>query len=146
VDALLALAATAPSAQRKRAWRPPDSRDLAIAAAAASAEEAERVLLERCAGGPLDAGARAAFARAIAEDDPLAEVLIDLACPECGEAFVADLEVAGFVWAAVRAHAQRVLGEIDVLARAYGWTEPDILALSEPRRRTYLRLARGELA
>jgi hypothetical protein len=127
-------------------WRLPDSRDLAAAAAAGSAEGAERVLLERCAGGPLTPRARAAVARAMAEADPLAEVLVDLACPDCGAAFVADLDVASFVWTAVRAHAQRVLGEIDALARAYGWTEPQILALSEPRRRTYLRLARGELA
>jgi hypothetical protein len=29
---------------------------------------------------------------------------------------------------------------VDALARAYGWRESDILALSAPRRRAYLEL------
>jgi hypothetical protein len=32
------------------------------------------------------------------------------------------------------------LHEVDLLARAYGWTEPEVLALSEARRAAYLRL------
>jgi hypothetical protein len=33
--------------------------------------------------------------------------------------------------------------EVDALARAYGWREADILALSPARRAAYLELARG---
>ena len=51
-----------------------------------------------------------------------------------------------FVWAEVDAAAQRLLHEVDVLARAYGWTEPEVLALSEARRAAYLRLVRGRCA
>jgi hypothetical protein len=29
---------------------------------------------------------------------------------------------------------------VHTLAAAYGWTEPEVLALSEPRRAAYLRL------
>ena len=84
-------------------WRPPDSTDVAAAAATADAAAAERVLLERCArlGGPL-AEERAALRRGVAEADPLAEVLVDVACPACGQEFVADLDVGAFVWADVR--------------------------------------------
>ena len=67
-----------------------------------------------------------------------------IVCPACGAAYVADLDVAGFVWAELRASAQRLLGEVDTLARAYGWTEPDVLALGERRRAAYLELARGD--
>jgi hypothetical protein len=134
-------------------WRSPDSRDVAAAAAATDVASAERVLLRRCvtsARGPdgrvdptdLPAEVRAEVARAMAEADPLAEVLVDVVCPACETAFVADLDVAGFVWAEVRLCALRLLRDVDVLARAYGWTEAEVLALDERRRAAYLELAR----
>jgi phage-related baseplate assembly protein len=134
-------------------WRPPDSRDVAAAAEAGDEAGAERVLLARCvtsAAGPdgaLDAAAlpaavRGAVAEAMAAADPLAEVLVDVVCPACERAFVADLDVAGFVWAEIREEARRLLHEVDVLARAYGWTEAEVLALGRGRRAAYLRLAR----
>jgi hypothetical protein len=134
-------------------WRPPDSRDVAAAAEAGDEAGAERVLLARCvtsATGPdgavdgpaLPAAVRGAVAEAMAAADPLAEVLVDVACPACERSFVADLDVAGFVWAEIREEARRVLHEVDVLARAYGWTEDDVVALSPRRRAAYLRLAR----
>lgn len=132
-------------------WRSPDSSDVDAASAAGSAREAERVLLERCVADARDpdgeaidslpAGVRAALARAMADADPLAEVLVTVACPQCGEEFVADVDVGRFVWAEVHARGQRVLHEVDVLARAYGWTEAEVLALSERRRAAYLALA-----
>jgi hypothetical protein len=134
-------------------WRPPDSRDVAAAAEAGDEPGADRVLLARCitsATGPdgavdgpaLPAAVRRAVAEAMTAADPLAEVLVDVACPACEGAFVADLDVAGFVWAEIREEARRVLREVDVLARAYGWTEDDVVSLSPGRRAAYLRLAR----
>jgi hypothetical protein len=134
--------ASEPAPVESVAWRSPDSRDLAAAAAAGDAEAAERVLLERCAGSAdLPAEVRAVVVRAMAEADPLAEVLVDVSCPACGEAFVADVDVAGYVWAELRARALRLLREVDVLARAYGWTEAEVLALGDRRRAAYLELA-----
>lgn len=132
------------------AWRSPDSRDVAEAAATGDAAAAERVLLERCvtsaSGLDLPPEARESLARAMAEADPLAEVLVEVACPGCGQGFVADLDVAGFVWAELRTRARRLLREVDVLARAYGWSEADVLALDDRRRAAYLELAGGEQA
>jgi hypothetical protein len=135
-------------------WRPPDSRDVAEAAAAGGATAAERVLLERCvtsATGPhgadltgpaLPGAVRDAVSAAMARADPLAEVLVDLTCPACTEPFVAELDIASFVWAELAAHGRRLLGEVDELARAYGWTEREVLALGDRRRAAYLRLVR----
>jgi hypothetical protein len=134
-------------------WRPPDSRDVAAASAAKDVASAERVLLLRCVTsvrGPdgdvepsaFPAELREKVARAMADADPLAEVLVDVVCPACESAFVADLDVGGFVWAEVRTHAVRLLRDVDVLARAYGWTESEVLALDERRRAAYLDLAR----
>jgi hypothetical protein len=79
----------------------------------------------------------------MAEADPLAEVLVDHSCSACGGAFTADLDVGSFVWAELQARARRLMKEVDLLARAYGWTETEVLALSERRRAAYLELARG---
>jgi hypothetical protein len=140
VDALLTRQAeTEPAAD---GWRSPNSLDLEAAEGAADAAEAERVLLERCVGirEPAEERRRA-VAAAMAEADPLAEVLVDVACPACEETFVADLDVAAFVWAEVRAAALRLLRDVDALARAYGWTEAEVLALGDARRQAYLELA-----
>ncbi len=138
-------------------WRPPASRDVEAAARAGDADGAREVLLERCvlrATGPggavpareLPAAVCAALEDAMATADPLAEVLVDLVCPACAETFVADVDVASFVWAELDVRARRVLTDVDALARAYGWTESDVLALGERRRETYLRLARADQA
>ena len=161
VDALLARGAeaVAPAPVEREGfrveWRPPDSSDLEAAAAAGSAEGAERVLLERCVlsasgpGGPvtgaaLPAAVRTAVADAMAEADPLAEVLVEVTCPACETEFVADVPVAAFAWARLRASADRLVREVDTLARVYGWSEPEVLALGERRRAAYLRLVREE--
>jgi hypothetical protein len=88
----------------------------------------------------LPADVRGALAQAMAEADPLAEVLANVACPACGTEFVADLDVGSFVWGELHARARRLLREVHVLARAYGWTEEEVLALPEPRRAAYLSL------
>jgi len=133
-------------------WRPPDSSDVLAAAATSDAAAAESVLLARCVrpatrrGLAVEATAlpvhvRAEVSRAMSEADPLAEVLVDVVCPGCETEFVADLDVGAFVWAEVHARARRLLHEVDVLARAYGWTEAEVLALGDQRREEYLTLA-----
>jgi hypothetical protein len=133
-------------------WRPLDSDDLLAAAEADDAASAERVLLSRCvlaaarsagevAATDLPQRVRDALERALPAADPLSEVLVGVACPACATDFVVDLDVAGFVWAELRARARSLLREVHVLARAYGWTEREVLALGERRRTAYLELA-----
>lgn len=133
-------------------WRLPTPQDLLEVV---GMPDPEAALRERCltvrslAGEDVGAGALTgavaveavtAVEAAMAEADPLAEVLVALECPECGRLFDADLDLGRFVWAEVDARARRLLHEVDLLARAYGWTEPEVLALSEARRAAYLRL------
>ncbi|MER6187912.1 hypothetical protein [Streptomyces sp. NPDC001652] len=134
-------------------WRPVDSADLAAAGRAGDPGAAVLVLLSRCVTGAHDSAAqpqdlvnlpaqvRAAVAEAMAQGDPLAEILIDLSCPGCGTAFVSDLDIGAFVRAELRGRALRLLHEVDVLARAYGWREHDVLGLSDARRAAYLGMA-----
>lgn len=74
----------------------------------------------------------------VLEHDPLSEVRLDLRCPECGHRWLAILDIVSFFWAEISTEAKRLLYEVHRLARAYGWREADILAMSSRRRQLYL--------
>lgn len=83
----------------------------------------------------------AALARQMAEQDPQAEVLLNLQCVECKHDWQSLFDIASFFWTELETHAKRLLGEIYILARTYHWREQDILALTPVRRRWYLEMA-----
>jgi hypothetical protein len=131
------------------AFRLPDSLDLIHAAAAGSVEAARRALGARCLepasllAEELTEGALAAVAAAVAAADPQSAVTLDAECPECGTAVSVAWDVLTFFWRELHTWAMRLLREVHVLAAAYGWTEPAILALSAHRRRLYLEMVTG---
>jgi hypothetical protein len=139
-------------------FRLPDSRDLAEVAALDDPHAALERLLEHCvlsarrlgglpgedetiAPADLPVAIVERLAEAMAEQDPQAEVLLNVACPACGHAWQAVLDIVDFVFREVSVEAARLLGEIDALARAYHWREADILAMSSRRRQAYLEMA-----
>ena len=130
--------------------RPLTSFDLAAAAGAADVAEARRVLLQRCVvearrndafvnADELPEAIGAAVAQAALMTDPQAELLFELACPACEHRWPATLDIAHILWREVDARVQRLLMEVDLLARAYGWREADILGMSPARRNAYLQ-------
>ena len=122
-------------------FRLPTSRDLAAVVAAADSATALAALLVRCVDQTdLPNDVLAALSRAMLAADPQAEILLALRCPACGHAWETLFDIADFFWSEISARAQRLLREIDALARAYGWTEQEILNLSAQRRQTYLEL------
>jgi len=134
-------------------FRPPNTTDLLAIPEGADAAAARAILLERCvievseAGGkPVEPGAPPAallpvIVEAMADADPQAVVELELACAACGRRFQAIFDIASFLMREIHAWAQQMLRDIDSLARAYGWREADILALSPMRRQFYLDLA-----
>jgi hypothetical protein len=84
-----------------------------------------------------------AVAARLGEADPQADIVIAIVCQSCGHQWNAPFDTAGYVWAEVDAHARRLLHDIRVLASAFGWTEPEVLAVSPARRRFYLEGAAG---
>lgn len=76
--------------------------------------------------------------RALAEEDPGAEIRLMLECPECGARWQELLDIRAVLWAELTEWAHGVLSEIHALATCYGWSELDILGLSAWRRRYYL--------
>jgi hypothetical protein len=129
--------------------RMPTSLDLAAAAQCDTVQTARRELARRCAQGEDDGDL---------DDDGLADedvaaieaelgrragtsgALIELVCPDCGHGWELGLDVAAFLWREIEIVATRLLRNVDVLARRYGWTERDIFALSPARRNFYLEL------
>jgi hypothetical protein len=123
-------------------WRYPTPR--ALLAADATDDRAAALLRFALAGDRnhvVSDTVRGELAAAMAEADPLLDVTFDTECPSCGTRVSARLDVATFVLAAVADRARRLLTEVDRLARAYGWSEAEVLGLSERRRRAYLSLA-----
>jgi hypothetical protein len=119
--------------------RLPTSRDLMSIAGEPDAQSAERRLVERLTEpGKEGSPQPEVVARALEEADPCLDFTLDLACPGCGHVWSASLDVAAFLWEEVDARARRLLDEVHVLARAYGWTEEQILALSDARRNAYI--------
>lgn len=127
-------------------FRLPTLGDLVAAGAAATVEEASQLLVQRClerSPDDLPPAVLAAATDAMESADPLAIVELGGACPHCGHAWSAFLDVASFVWREVQHWAQRTLQEVHLLARVYGWREDEILRLSPVRRQTYLQMAYG---
>ncbi|MDD7942424.1 hypothetical protein PHK61_28815 [Actinomycetospora lutea] len=80
------------------------------------------------------------LAEAWEELDPAAAVQVDLVCAECRADVVADVAVAEFVADELDRTVDGLVHQVDVVARAYGWSEDAILALPAQRRRRYVEL------
>jgi hypothetical protein len=75
--------------------------------------------------------------------DPNADLALDVHCAACGYCGTAQLDAGELLWDEIDARARAILREVHVLARAYGWTEGEILKLGAARRATYLTMVAG---
>lgn len=82
-------------------------------------------------------------AERMAELDPQADVELAFGCPGCGSQWVVPFDIVSFFWAEIQYWAQRIVREVHALARAYAWSEREILRMSARRRHTYLDLIGG---
>lgn len=96
-----------------------------------------------CAAEELPPRATARLAEAMSRADPDADVRISLNCPACAHAWKTGFDIVTHLWLELEDWAQRTLAEVHALARAYGWGEGEILALSPTRRQLYLELVRA---
>jgi hypothetical protein len=132
-------------------FRVPSSADLVAASNAPTDESFARRVIDRCvlaaardgagvAVQELPDAALDAVSKQMEALDPAAAVSFALACPECEKRWTAPLDVGQLVWQKVQAAAERLLLDVDALARAYGWTEREVLRLSPARRAAYLQI------
>ena len=85
---------------------------------------------------------RQRISTAMAAADPQADVQLALECTECGHRWSPRFDIVGFLWAELSAWCQRLLAEIHLLAKSYGWSEREILTLGRWRRQIYLGMVR----
>jgi hypothetical protein len=134
--------------------RAPCLRDLAAVANENDVGRAAQQLLARCIlhsaiepgtiePSPLPAGALREVEDALEALDPNAHLALDVQCAACGNCGTAQLDAGELLWDEIDAHARASLYEVHVLARAYGWTEAEILGLGAARRAAYLAMATG---
>jgi hypothetical protein len=103
-------------------------------------EEFSLALLDRSASRIPDeviAALETAITTTVAAADPLAEIEIELNCPECAASWSAPFDIVSFLWNELDDWASRILGQVHVLASSYGWSESEIVALSPQRRQYY---------
>ena len=132
-------------------FRLPNSLDIS---AAAHADAPESVLLARCLVEAEHAGMACTaddlpeelvrkLMQQIEETDPMAEIRIRLACPECSHQWDVLFDIISFLWTEINDWAVRMLQTVHKLAAGYGWSEVEILALSPVRRQLYLGMLGG---
>ncbi|MET7573993.1 hypothetical protein ABZT04_36735 [Streptomyces sp. NPDC005492] len=111
--------------------------------------EARRALVSCCllgtepAADVLPDGVIEKVAERLADLDPGADTALPLTCPYCRHTWTAALDLADHLWAEVESYARRLLHEVHTLARVYGWSESEVLAVSPARRRFYLEATAG---
>ncbi len=116
--------------------RVPTSEDLL--ALRKSTGRRDTALLDRCVSG--DAALRRAAFDRLVDARPNLEVMIELACVECGQPWQERFDPGEYLWTEVRAQARRLLLDIHALASTYGWPEHDVLAMTTTRRQAYLAM------
>ncbi len=127
--------------------RMPTTRDLARVAQEPDEAAAVHKLLERlvCEDAAIDSSRGPVsvdrLTRALDEADPCIDIAIDVMCPACAHGWNAPFDIVDFLWEEIDVRARRLLDEVHVLASAYGWTEEEILRLSDARRGAYLERA-----
>lgn len=130
-------------------YRLPNMTDLAAIASYSSVALARDTLVQRCVlqisqGGSdvapesLSEPVIAALAAQMLEQDPQAEILLDMQCPGCEHRWSVMFDIVLYFWTELCGHAKRLMREVHTLAHAYGWNEADIVAMSAARRQFYI--------
>ena len=126
--------------------RPLNTLDLAASLQCEDLDAARRTLLVRgmndgpAAWAVADESQRQAILLEFEHVNAAAEMRCDVACPACGTTVGIDVDIAAILWREVRVAAKRLLREVGQLAEKFGWTEPEVLALSPRRRAAYLEM------
>ncbi|MFJ2865880.1 hypothetical protein [Kitasatospora sp. NPDC087314] len=133
------------------AVRAPTVRDLL--AAAGGPGDTRTVLLARCVrrldGQPFDPAALTPEEESLLDEAAEllagdAETVLRTRCPACGGEVAAALDIGAVLWDQVDAAAPALMAEVTTLARAFGWSEQAVLAMSPFRRHAYLSLAAAQ--
>lgn len=130
-------------------YRLPDSADLVAMARSPDVESARQLLTARCVlaaekdGRPVPAAelpeeVLAALGAGMEALDPLAYLSLAIECARCGHEWLVLFDIGTILWQEIERSAEGLLDDVQALALAYGWSEAEILSMSDARRRFYL--------
>lgn len=138
---------------RRLLVRPPTSRDFqAVADDPRPGQALVAQLVEADDGGtpaatvlrgPEGAALIAAVEAHLRETQPLSEVVVNALCPDCGTSTPHLFDILDHLWRRIAAETKRLLWDVHLLARAYGWSGSEILSLSPARRRQHIAMVLG---
>jgi hypothetical protein len=78
----------------------------------------------------------------MAQEDPQANITILLNCPVCQHQWASVFDILSYFWIEIDHWAKHILQEVYVLARAFSWSERDIVNMSVRRRQMYIDMLR----
>lgn len=76
----------------------------------------------------------------MAELDTQAEILLTLACPDCGHTFTTVFDTAAYLRRELAQRTRHLYREVHLLAFYYHWSEREIMSMTSTKRRRYLDL------
>lgn len=152
--ALTALVDTVQAGALKREVRLEDGTRLRVptgedeqAVVALPATTAAETLVSRCVVESAEGGGDvnlAAAARLLEEAAPVLDLELEAPCPECGGDNTVHFCIQDLLLGSIIRERPRLLGEVHLLARAYGWNLAEILGLPRTDRRALVGLLERE--
>ena len=87
---------------------------------------------------PVDDVVATSIVAALEDADPFSHVPMSFACAACGHEWSSPYDIVTYLWSEITAQVHRILEDVRLLAKTYGWAEGSILTMSGIRRRYYL--------
>lgn len=132
-------------------FRLPNSLDLLSLSESIGVNEAKYFLLSRCIlsanyqgniipmdklpGEVLDA-----ISMKMEENDPQADIQMNFICPGCSHKWQIAFDIIPFFYKEIDNWGKHLMLDVHMLAKAYGWSESEILRMNPWRRQFYLEL------
>jgi len=108
-----------------------------------SPEEAESLLLQRCAD---ESWERIDLERSLEQVAPLIDLELVARCAECGHVHTVQFDIQTYLLGALVSERRRLLSDINCIAGAYSWSLDEILSLTRSDRRQLVELIENEYA
>jgi len=132
-------------------FRLPNTHDISKASTDLSYQADHTKLLSDCilemnSGGKynsvndLPGSAWEALSEMMENEDPQADIRMNIECPACTHQWQSPFDIVSFLWAEIHNWAIGILQEVYLLGRSFGWSEEAILKMSSRRRQLYLQM------
>ena len=140
--------------QHKIQFRLPDTRDILKVLSKEDHAINDRDILYSCVieanvnGQVVDAGLLSssvltAIDQRMSQEDPQADIKIKLTCVSCSHQWEARFDIMTYLWSEINGWCHRLMQEVCLLARSFGWSEAEILDMSSRRRQLYIEMLRS---